>query len=98
MVVGLQKIFSYFSRFLLLTVLLHSSGCALVLEYPITSASAGVWGTTGKSPAEHAISGAVGEDCEIGRMVDGEPMCIKAEAKPKAEVIDRSFKSANQRD
>lgn len=73
-----------------------SSGCALVAEYPITSASAGVWGTTGKSPAEHALSNAVGEDCEISRWVDGEPLCVKE--KPKAEVIDRSFKPVRGKD
>jgi len=50
-------------------------GCAFILEYPITSASAGVWGATGKGPTDHALSNVAGQDCEVVRVVDLKPVC-----------------------
>ncbi len=75
--------------FLLLAYpLLH--GCALVLEYPITSASVGVWGTTGKGPADHAVSYALNEDCETLRAINSEPICKKT-SNVTPDVVDKSF-------
>lgn len=68
--------------------LLH--GCALVLEYPITSASVGVWGTTGKGPADHAVSYALKEDCETLRAINSEPICKKT-SDVVPDVVDKSF-------
>ena len=68
--------------------LLH--GCALVLEYPITSASVGVWGTTGKGPADHAVSYALNEDCETLRAINSEPICKKT-SNVTPDVVDKSF-------
>ncbi len=68
--------------------LLH--GCALVLEYPITSASVGVWGTTGKGPADHAVSYALKEDCETLRAINSEPIC-KKNSDVMPDVVDKSF-------
>jgi len=56
-------------------LLLWVGGCALILEYPVTSASVGVWGATGKGPADHAISNVAGQDCEVIRVVNTEPVC-----------------------
>lgn len=65
-------------------------GCALLAEYPITSASVGVWGTTGKGPTDHVVSYAFAEDCETMRAINAEPICKKTDnANP--EVIDKSF-------
>lgn len=66
------------------------NGCALVLEYPITSASLGVWGTTGKGPTDHAVSYALNEDCEILRAINSKPICKKA-SDFTPDVIDKSF-------
>ena len=77
------------AQWLLLTCLLLN-GCALVLEYPITSASVGVWGTTGKGPTDHAVSYALNEDCETLRAVNAEPICKKTnDVTP--DVVDKSF-------
>lgn len=77
------------AQWLLLTCPLLN-GCALVLEYPITSASVGVWGTTGKGPTDHAVSYALNEDCETLRAVNSEPICKKTnDVTP--DVVDKSF-------
>ena len=70
-------------------VLAMLSGCAWVLEYPVTSASAGVWGATGKGPADHALSNVAGQDCELLRVADLEPVCLRDKALPRVE--DRHF-------
>lgn len=66
------------------------NGCALVLEYPITSASVGVWGTTGKGPTDHAVSYALNEDCETLRAINSEPICKKT-SDVTPDVVDKSF-------
>ena len=65
-------------------------GCAFLAEYPITSASVGVWGTTGKGPTDHAVSYAFDEDCETFRAINSEPICKKVNTQ-SAEVVDKSF-------
>lgn len=73
-------------------------GCGLILEYPITSASVGVWGTTGKGPADHAVSYALNEDCETLRAVNSEAICKKTEPMPRVEVIEKSFNPITQKE
>lgn len=75
---------------LLLVILPFMGGCALILEYPLTTVSLGVWGTTGKSPTDHAVSYAIDEDCQTLRAVNAEPICKKNNAS-LVEVVDRSF-------
>ena len=65
-----------------------TGGCALILEYPITSASAGVWGATGKGPADHALSNVAGQDCEVVRVIDLQPVC---QDKVPTRVEERRF-------
>jgi hypothetical protein len=56
----------------------------------MTSASVGLWGTTGKGPTDHAVSYALNEDCETLRAINSEPICKKNnDAAP--EVVDKSF-------
>lgn len=74
----------------LLLILPILEGCALIVEYPITSASMGVWGTTGKGPTDHAVSYALNEDCETLRAINSDPICQKTSTEP-ADVIDKSF-------
>ncbi len=72
-----------------LSVCASLTGCALALEYPLTSASLGVWGATGKSPSDHAISYVTDEDCETMRLIKSDPMCKKLNQGP-IEVVDKS--------
>lgn len=46
---------------LLLSVVL--TGCSTIAQYPVTSASMAVWGTTGKTTTDHALSFVTGKDC-----------------------------------
>ena len=73
--------------------LLLVGGCAFIWEYPITSASAGVWGATGKGPADHALSNVAGQDCEMVRAVDLQPVC---QNKVPTAVEERRFKPVGQ--
>jgi hypothetical protein len=65
------------------------SGCALALEYPFTSASLGVWGATGKSPSDHAISYVTDQDCATHRVLTAEEICKAVNTAP-VEVVDKS--------
>ena len=67
---------------------LMGAGCSLVLQYPVTSASAGVWGATGKGPSDHAMSNATGQDCDLTRVVDLQPVC---QPRNDVHVEERSF-------
>jgi hypothetical protein len=46
---------------LLLSVVL--TGCSTIVQYPVTSASMAIWGTTGKATTDHALSFVTGKDC-----------------------------------
>ena len=67
----------------------YLSGCAMVVQYPLTSASAGVWGATGKGPTDHAVSNATGQDCDFTRMVDLQPVC---QDRRPVQVDERAFR------
>ncbi len=64
-------------------------GCALALEYPMTSASFGIWGATGKSPSDHALSYVTDQDCSTIRVLTSDEICKEIIAKP-VEVVDKS--------
>jgi len=72
-----------------LLAILTLSGCALALEYPLTSAGLGVWGVTGKSPTDHAVSYVTDQDCDTLRLLSSQEMCKSTRTKP-VEVVDRS--------
>jgi hypothetical protein len=55
------------SILLLLTLILN--GCAVVAQYPSTIVSTAIWGTTGKSTTDHAISFVTGKDCVTMRIL-----------------------------
>ena len=61
----------------------------MVLQYPATSASAGLWGATGKGPTDHAVSNATGQDCYLTRVLDLVPVCQERQA---VQVDERTFK------
>ena len=63
--------------------------CSLVAQYPVTAASTGVWATTGKGPADHALSKAAGKDCELVRVIGDDSVCQPK--KPLPPVEDRSI-------
>lgn len=85
-----SKLVAVIGRWTLLVVYPFLNGCTLLLEYPITSASLGVWGTTGKGPTDHAVSYALNEDCETLRAVNSEPICKKT-SDVTPDVVDKSF-------
>lgn len=50
-------------------------GCGVLVQYPLSSMSAGVWAATGKGPADHALSGTTQKDCELMRILSGKRVC-----------------------
>ena len=66
-----------------LSLLLQS--CSLVVQYPVTSTSTGVWATTGKGPTDHALSKVSGKDCELVRVFGDGSICIPREPLPPVE-------------
>ena len=62
-------------KHILWVLVLVLQGCAVVAEYPITSASLAVWGATGKGPADHALSAVAERDCATLRVIDGKKIC-----------------------
>jgi hypothetical protein len=65
------------------------SGCGVIAAYPLTSASLGVWGATGKTPTDHVISEANGQDCGLMRSLANEPLCTPTTQGP-VQLVDRS--------
>lgn len=50
-------------KVVLLMVSVVLTGCSTIVQYPVTSASMAVWGTTGKTTTDHALSFVTGKDC-----------------------------------
>ena len=50
-------------KVLLLLISVVLTGCSTIVQYPVTSASMAVWGTTGKTTTDHALSFVTGKDC-----------------------------------
>ena len=70
------------------------AGCAFVAQYPVTTASAGVWGATGKGPTDHAVSSATGQDCDLTRLIDLQPVC---QDRVNVHVEERAFRPIEAR-
>jgi hypothetical protein len=66
--------------------------CSIVAQYPISSASTGLWATTGKGPVDHALSKASGKDCELVRFIGDDSVCLSK--KPLPPVEERSIQVA----
>ena len=79
-----------FRRLITLTVVAIAvplSGCGALLTAPATIASLAVWGTTGKTPSDHAVSGVAGQDCSLFRALDSQSVCNSATTK-RAEIVN----------
>jgi len=63
------------------------SGCGALLTAPATVTSLAVWGTTGKTPSDHAVSGVAGQDCSLFRALDSQSVCTSAPSK-RAEIVN----------
>ena len=50
-------------KVVLLMVFVVLTGCSTIVQYPVTRASMAVWGTTGKTTTDHALSFVTGKDC-----------------------------------
>jgi hypothetical protein len=70
------------------------SGCGVIASYPLTSASLGVWGTTGKTPTDHLISEANGQDCELIRGLIKQPLCTPTQLGP-VQIVDKTTTRLN---
>lgn len=62
-------------RIILLITPMLLCGCGLLVQYPLSSISAGVWVATGKGPTDHALSGTTQKDCELMRVMSGKQVC-----------------------
>jgi hypothetical protein len=51
------------AKVLILCLSVVLTGCSTIVQYPVTSASVAVWGTTGKTTTDHALSFVTGKDC-----------------------------------
>ena len=58
-------------KLLSLVFILSLIGCTV----PVTVASVGVWGATGKSPTDHTLSYATDSDCKTYRIVLNDKVC-----------------------
>ena len=75
---------------LILLSLIILQGCAVIAEYPMTSASLAVWSATGKGPADHALSYVAERDCSTLRIIDGRKICQDIVQEPVLAIVDRS--------
>ena len=81
---------STFRQLITLTVVAIAvplSGCGALLTAPATIAGLAVWGTTGKTPSDHAVSGIAGQDCSLFRALDSQSVCNSATTK-RAEIVN----------
>lgn len=81
---------------IILAVSIGLTGCAFVAQYPLTSLSTGVWGTTGKTPTDHALSNVTNSDCVSTRMVEEKEICQPIKPKDATPVEDRSLRNSKK--
>ncbi len=66
------------------------TGCSTVAQYPVTAAGMAIWGTTGKTTTDHALSFATGMDCKMTRVFSeykNEYICEEKEIEQKVWKI-----------
>lgn len=68
-------------------ILLCLTGCSTA----ITVTSVGVWGATGKTVTDHAISKIKDEDCVSGRMVLNRQVCQNAIYRQEEAFAERQY-------
>jgi len=68
-------------------LLVQLTGCAVVAEYPVTTASVAVLAATGKGPTDHTLSHVAERDCSTLRVLDNEKICKDYVL---ADVVDRT--------
>ena len=93
-----MKITQYSAQLKATSVLLSIvlAGCSLVAQYPMTSISAGVWGTTGKTPTDHALSNVTNSDCVSARLIDGNEICQEIKSPRTPPVEDRALNQSKK--
>jgi len=55
-------------KIILCAFVISLTGCSTIAQYPVTAAGAVVWGTTGKTTTDHALSIVTGMDCKMTRV------------------------------
>jgi hypothetical protein len=81
-----------FAGRLIILVPVLLTGCALApvaAQYPVTTASVGVFAATGKGPTDHAISYAAKQDCSTLRILDNEPTCHQYTVAPVVDAFQQ---------
>lgn len=73
-----------------MTISSQMVGCALIVAYPMTSASIATTAATGKSPTDHVISESIDKDCSILRVIVGNPICEKRLKPHEVPIKDNS--------
>lgn len=73
-----------------MTVSSQMTGCALIVAYPMTSASIATTAATGKSPTDHVISESTDKDCSLLRVLVGNPVCEKRLKPHEVPIKDNS--------
>ncbi len=71
------------------------SGCVAVADYPLTAISLGVWGVTGKSPADHALSYVTDEDCNTLNIIKNKGVC-QYYSKTKTKLAKSTVKNTKK--
>ena len=84
-------------RINVLVFVLFLNSCALIPGLPSaltylgnisTIADVVTYVSTGKTATDHAVSGVVGKDCALMRVIDGEKICYKDNEKLVDEMMD----------
>ena len=85
--IGKRVAYRLFTTLVVVAIGAPLSGCGALLAAPATVASLAVWGTTGKTPSDHAVSGVAGQDCSLFRALDSRSVCVSAKTK-RAEIVN----------
>lgn len=72
---------------LLCVLVISLTGCSTIAQYPVTAAGAVVWGTTGKSTTDHALSFVTGKDCMMTRVFSKYTNEYICEERPPEEKV-----------
>jgi hypothetical protein len=93
-----MKITQYLAQLKATSVLLAMAlaGCSFVAQYPMTSISAGIWGTTGKTPTDHALSNVTNSDCVSTRLIDGNEVCREIKSPRIPPIEDRALNQSKK--
>jgi hypothetical protein len=86
-----MKLVTITRQWILFSTNICLAGCSFVAQYPLTSLSTGIWGATGKTPTDHALSNLTISDCVSTSVVGESEVCQPIKPKDSIPVEDRSL-------